>query len=1046
MRWIRKGSGIFAIAGKPGSGKSILMSALNMVIRKQYSTEFPIVVHHFFNSRGRQVEKSVDGFLRSVLLQLVLQNDTLFDHIKDDWSLISGRKLTYDTTDAGTIDTPAVVQWTLSDLTDLLFKTLKWTSHHHKIFILVDAVDECQVPNLSFKHVINIFHKIVEQCDKNAVHICFSCRDTPLYKIVHPSGGFHLHDKNQADILNFIEAQWHELSMGPRFGNEMRQLKKCITHRADGIFLWVTLVLENVQKAVEGGATMAEVKGIIDTPDQLYGVFSRLLSSVNPTHMSETRRILAIILTAKRPLNLKEIRYILALDSCAFKSEEDMKNSPDVIQDDDAMKRRIRNTCGGLVEVKMLNDALSNNEAGGVDENSIQFIHQSVRDFLEQGTEKHSTVLDLTTLMKHGHSVLGRACVAYLGLAEVQAIPGRLKLRQGQRAYSEAVLSTSRFPLLSYAEEHWISHGQEMEWGEESESSESRKIYNQFLSSSVLFDNWRDIHNKFHPKQVLLQDYDSNRLAVEYDLSYFVTMRCINGLLDVDLWTQAYGSYLHLAISRSSIRTVEILIRHGANIEARGPHNNTPLSDACLKGNLNVAKLLLEAGAEVTDVSPISSLYVAPNNALAGAVTSGNVDLVKYLLSHTSTTYADPWYRIQAITALVIAGMKIYDEGGSRVLTMKVRSSVTNWAEIFRILSEGIDFDNNDIPFFDPSAIWVLLGCGESSLRTLINTYRTSLTGHRQWIRRVIDMACWFGTLRSVHMLMESVRTPEGLPDWVGYPYSSGNPTPIHHAVCNPSSSILSHLLELGLSPDSQDESGHTPIHWAAGLASDEYIYVLLSYGANKEIKSHQGLLPFHLALQGNNFQEPIKVFEKLLTKQSDVNLTVRSGLSPLHMAAASGALVAVEWLLKRGANINLLDDFGRTILHSAAASTSPDGAQILEVMLGRGQDVNATDEADMTSLHHVLYTYNSRDNKYDPDISLAHAKILLHHGADVNAQDQEGNTLLHLAAWRSHKAIIRLCLGKGAVVTKRDCRGLMPVDLASDDDIRDMLEAASMD
>lgn len=1046
MRWIRKGSGIFAIAGKPGSGKSVLMSALNRVIRKHFTTEFPIAVHHFFNSRGKQVEKTVDGFLQSVLLQLILENPCLFDYIKDDWLLISRRKMTSGAVDVPTIGTHPVVRWALSDLTDLLFKSLKWTSQRHKIFILVDAVDECQTLNLSSRHVIDLFHKIIEECDEDTIHICFSCRDTPLYNIGHPSGGFSLHEKNQADILNFIETQWRGLSIGPRFDDEMRQLKKCIVHRADGIFLWVTLVLEDVQKAVEGGATLAEVKGIIDTPDQLHGVFSRLLSSVNPTHMPETRRILAIILTAKRPLNLKEIRYILALDSCAFKSEEDMKKSPDVIQDDDSMKRRIRNTCGGLVEVKMLNDALSNNEAGGVDENSIQFIHQSVRDFLEQGTEKHSTVLDLTTLMKHGHSVLGRACVTYLGLAEVQAIPGRLKLRQGQRTYSEAVLSRSRFPLLSYAEEHWISHSQEMEWAEESESPESREIYNQYLSSPVLFDIWRDIHNKFHPTQVLNQDYDSNRLAVEYDLSHFVTMRCIDGLLDVDSWTQAYGSYLHLAISRSSIRTVEVLIRHGANIEARGPHNNTPLSDTCRKGNLNVAKLLLEAGAEVTDVSLTSSPFVASNNALAGAVTSGNVDLVKHLLNHTSTTYADPWYRIQAIAALANAGDKIYNEGGSRGFIRKVRASATDWAEISRILSEGIDFDHNDIPFLSPSNIWVLLGCQESSLLTLINTYRTSLEGHRQWIRPFINMACWFGTLRSVHMLVESVRVPEGLPDWIGHPESVQYLTPVHYAAINHSSSILSHLLELGLSPDSQDKFGRTPMHMAAGLASDEHIYVLLSYGANKEIKSHQGLLPFHLALQGNNFQEPIKVFEKLLTKQSDVNLTICNGLSPLHMAAESGALVVVEWLLKRGANINLLDEFGRTILHLAATSTSPDGAQILEVLLGRGQDVDARDGVDMTSLHHVLYTYDPLDGKYDPDIALAHAKILLHHGADVDAQDQEGNTLLHLAAWRSHKAIIRLCLGKGAVVTKRDCRGLMPVDLASDDDIRDMLEAASMD
>ena len=56
-----------------------------------------------------------------------------------------------------------------------------------------------------------------------------------------------------------------------------------------------------------------------------------------------------------------------------------MKVSKEVVQTDFAMMKRIRSRCGGLLEVKVLQDP---NAPGNTSPRKIvQFIHQSVKDY-----------------------------------------------------------------------------------------------------------------------------------------------------------------------------------------------------------------------------------------------------------------------------------------------------------------------------------------------------------------------------------------------------------------------------------------------------------------------------------------------------------------------------------------------------------------------------------------------------------------------------------------------------------------------------------------
>ena len=67
--------------------------------------------------------------------------------------------------------------------------------------------------------------------------------------------------------------------------------------------------------------------------------------------------------------------------------------------------------------------------------------------------------------------------------------------------------------------------------------------------------------------------------------------------------------------------------------------------------------------------------------------------------------------------------------------------------------------------------------------------------------------------------------------------------------------------------------------------------------------------------------------------------------------------------------------------------------------------------------------------------------RMLLDRGAYVNLLDMKGETALHYAAYKSHKQIVQLLLQKGAMVSCFDARRKRPVDLATDEEIKRLLE-----
>jgi ankyrin repeat protein len=94
-----------------------------------------------------------------------------------------------------------------------------------------------------------------------------------------------------------------------------------------------------------------------------------------------------------------------------------------------------------------------------------------------------------------------------------------------------------------------------------------------------------------------------------------------------------------------NLEAVEFLLKKGASIDAVDSLNFTPLLHAVYKGHLNIARLLLDWGADVNAIE--NSMGLSP---LHEACSQGNLELTKLLLEYgADTNLKDKYWGMPAV-------------------------------------------------------------------------------------------------------------------------------------------------------------------------------------------------------------------------------------------------------------------------------------------------------------------------------------------------------------------------------------------------------------
>jgi len=125
-------------------------------------------------------------------------------------------------------------------------------------------------------------------------------------------------------------------------------------------------------------------------------------------------------------------------------------------------------------------------------------------------------------------------------------------------------------------------------------------------------------------------------------------------------------------------------------------------------------------------------------------------------------------------------------------------------------------------------------------------------------------------------------------------------------------------------------------------------------------------------------------------------------GNTPLHYAAYGQDAGLVNYLIDKGAKVDLAGAQAKTPLHIAASN---DRREIVAALIKRGAALETKDDYGRTAL---ILCARERGQA-------AAGLVLIEAGADVNAVDKFGSTALELAAWRGKAEFIDLLLEKRA-------------------------------
>ncbi len=170
-----------------------------------------------------------------------------------------------------------------------------------------------------------------------------------------------------------------------------------------------------------------------------------------------------------------------------------------------------------------------------------------------------------------------------------------------------------------------------------------------------------------------------------------------------------------------------------------------------------------------------------------------------------------------------------------------------------------------------------------------------------------------------------------------------------------------------------------------------------------------------------------IKIAEFLIEKGANINVQNNQGWTPLSVASFNGHFEIVELLLKHGADVNAKDIYGSSALNRSVGRGHLD---ISEFLIRNGADPNIQNPLGITPLFWAVRSGNREM-----------VTLLLSHGGDLNGVMNDGTTLLHLAASLGENDICEYLISKGMDVNIKKRYDVTPLHLATVFGHKDIVE-----
>lgn len=349
--WLESGRGIFWIKGKPASGKSTLMRFVLDSPQTKNALHGYTMASCFFHGRGTAFQKSFEGLLKGIIFKLLSEIPELQDVVLPIYRAALLRS--------------SEIEWTFERLNHAFRDIARQALHPVQICLFIDALDEYDGKE---EALIKFLQQIAVSSTTSQTHIkaCVSSRPLQVFlDRFSACPGFSLQDYTKRDIKTMINSRLREDDRMRTYldstGNseEMReQLNRLVSQledRAEGVFLWVRLVLDDdLLSAFSGRTSIEGLFKLLDfLPDDLQDLFQTIYDRIPEHDRAETNRLLAVLNSTGTKLTVFNLIFIARVGVAKPLIEaSSLVASLSSISLDEG-ERILRRRCSNLIEYAM---------------------------------------------------------------------------------------------------------------------------------------------------------------------------------------------------------------------------------------------------------------------------------------------------------------------------------------------------------------------------------------------------------------------------------------------------------------------------------------------------------------------------------------------------------------------------------------------------------------------------------------------------------------------------------------------------------------------